>query len=362
MQHDEATQLRRQLKVLEQKVRTNEHIWSGFRQIEIDMIGSQTLDQVLSALINGLLRTFPHVDFVSLGYVDTEFELSRILRDDEGNDFRGFVALEPAFLDSLFEQGARPRLGQFDERVRATLFPEQHPDMIGSLISAPLVLHGEVVGSLNQASRDPAHYREGVATDLLQHLAAVTAMCIDNAVSHEKLKLDGLTDPLTGIFNRRFFERRMTEEIERARRSGNCLACIVVDVDHFKRINDVYGHAVGDLVLQAVAQELGRDLRGSDVLARYGGEEFVLLLPATDEAECVEIAGRLRAALELLTFTELGYNDLKVTATLGISTTRLPEVAGADAAAQAGALFECADQALYSGKQSGRNRVVMAGA
>lgn len=310
--------------------------------------------QVLQSLINGLLKEFPNVDFVTVAHVDPQYELNRLLIDEDGNDFRGYVPLEEELIRSIYGETMLPVLGCFDKAISSRLFPRKHPDMIGSMALAPLILHGKVVGSLNQASRDPGHFRDGNATDLLQHLAAVTAMCIDNAVSHEKLKQDGLTDPLTGIYNRRFFERRMNEELEKLRRSRGELACIVADIDHFKRINDVYGHLVGDHVLQRVAAELGKDLRSSDVLARYGGEEFVLLLPSTSVELAAEIAERLRRSLESLSFHDLGYGQLRVSATLGLAIAKGSANGGGDD------LFHRADQALYTGKQSGRNRVVIA--
>ena len=355
MSKDDAIQLRRQLNTLQTQIRNNEQIWSHFRQIEFDMIGGQTLTQVLTALINGLLANFPNIDFVTVAHIDDSYELTRLLRDHEGNEFRGFVPVSMEFIDTLFENSSKPVLGTITETTRCTLFPDKHPEMIGSVAMAPLVLHGQIVGCLNQASRNSKHFQVGDATDLLQHLAAVTAMCIDNGVSHEKLKQDGLTDPLTKIANRRFFERRLQDEVERVKRSGNELACIVVDVDHFKKINDVYGHVTGDTVLQCVAGELGKDLRSSDVLARYGGEEFVLLLPGTGRSEATEIAERLRLALEQLDFSEMGYESLKVSATLGLAL-----VGRNPTQERLSTLFERADSALYKGKHSGRNQVVVA--
>jgi len=354
MNEDSAARLRRKLSALEQQIRNNEQIWAGFRQIEFDMIGGQTLSQVLGSLINGLLKEFPSVDFVTVAHIDPQYELNRLLIDENGNEFRGYVPLEEDFLNSVFGSSPLPILGRFEKKVSSRLFPKKHPDMIGSMALAPLILHGKIIGCLNQASRNPEHFRDGTATDLLQHLAAVTAMCIDNAVSHEKLKQDGLTDPLTGIYNRRFFERRLGEELEKLKRSRNDLACIVADIDHFKRINDMYGHLVGDHVLQRVATELGKDLRSSDVLARYGGEEFVLLLPATQVELALEIAERMRRSLEVMSFRDLGYSELRVSATLGLSIAKGLVGDGSED------LFHRADKALYDGKQSGRNRVVVA--
>jgi len=244
-----------------------------------------------------------------------------------------------------------------DEHLHSLLFLE-HPCATGSVAVAPLVRRGELIGSLNQGSRDSRHFVSGIATDLLEHLAAVAAMCIDNAVNHERLKLDGLTDPLTGISNRRFFERRLAEEVERWARQSGPLVCMLVDVDFFKQVNDQYGHQVGDRVLRQIASILGQDLRGSDVLARYGGEEFVLLLPGTTPAHGAAIAERLRASVEHSAFVIPEGIDLDVTVSIGLGCL-LPgaESYGPDPAFW---LFQQVDNALYQAKDTGRNRVVQA--
>jgi len=355
---------------LASQLRNNERIWNGFRQIELHIIGAHSLADIMATLSRDLPALFPHVDRVTIACVDPEMELSRLLEPTDPAPETPFIPISPDVLRTLFPFPNRPRLGGMDDAVRQLLFPGDRLPL-ASMALAPLILRGELIGCLNQGSRDAAHFSPGTGTDLLEHLAAVTAMCLDNAVIRERLKIDGLTDPLTGLYNRRFFERRMGEEMERwARRRDGALTCMLVDVDHFKQINDRHGHQAGDRVLQGLARLLGRVLRGSDVLARYGGEEFVLLLPETNLEQGAYIAERLRALVETTSIPTTDGKSLTVTvsvglASLGASNGAPPHrsVAAMDPVEgrvddPSAWLLQSADKALYQAKQGGRNRVV----
>lgn len=353
------TTLEREWVRLNKQLRDNERIWSGFRQIEVQMIGAQSFPELIKIITEGIPETFSGIDCVTVACADPEYELTRLIEDgaEPGTRSQQFIALSRPALDEMFTRPWRPRLGPVDAHLHSLLFSE-HPCASGSVAIAPLVQRGELIGSLNQGSRDPRHFIPGIATDLLEHLAAVAAMCIDSAINHERLKLDGLTDPLTGISNRRFFERRLAEEVERWSRHAGPLVCMLVDVDFFKQVNDQYGHQIGDRVLRQIASILGQDLRGSDVLARYGGEEFVLLLPGTSLAHGAAIAERLRASVEHSAFVIPEGVDLDVTVSIGLGCL-LPgaEFYGPDPAFW---LFQQVDNALYQAKEMGRNRVVQA--
>ncbi len=322
------------------------------------MLGAQSLRELVGNLVRDIPRLFPNVDRVTLACIDPELELTRHF--EAGDDFSVsavFLTISPDVLISLFPLPRQPRLGPMDDAIHRLLFPDNGEEL-KSMALAPLMLRGELIGCLNQASHDPGHFRPDTGTDLLEHLAAVAAMCIDNAVIHERLKIDGLTDPLTGLYNRRFFERRLHEELDRwARRPGNSLVGMLVDVDHFKRINDQHGHHAGDRILQGVARLLGKELRGSDVLARYGGEEFVLLLPDTTEDQGYLIAERLRALVEEASLGETVSRPQKITVSVGLACL---SGMGSPAVDDAGAwLLRQADTALYQAKQGGRNRVAL---
>lgn len=164
-----------------------------------------------------------------------------------------------------------------------------------------------------------------------------------------KLTEMAATDPLTGLYNRREYEMLFTHEIERARRANTPLSVCIVDLDHFKKVNDSYGHGAGDEVLRRTANLLKDKLRSMDIIGRLGGEEFIILLPETTIEQAAMIGNRL---LDALALTDIHTNAaiIKVTATIGI--TRLLENDP-----DFNAIIQRADEALYRGKETGRNRV-----
>lgn len=163
---------------------------------------------------------------------------------------------------------------------------------------------------------------------------------------------DASLDPLTGLANRRTSERRLQTERARASRRQAALSVFMLDLDHFKRVNDTWGHACGDLVLVEVARVMQEELRGSDLGARFGGEEFLAVLPDTDAAQALQVAERIRERIAAL---EIAASDdrIRVTASIGIATMLADEPMDA--------LVARADAALYAAKAGGRNRCVADG-
>jgi diguanylate cyclase (GGDEF)-like protein len=168
-------------------------------------------------------------------------------------------------------------------------------------------------------------------------------------LSHE-LEMMASTDPLTRIYNRRVFREWCEREYERSRRSGSAFSLLMMDLDHFKEINDRYGHKGGDDVLCAVVETMQDSVRGIDILGRWGGEEFVALLPGTTMESALIVAQRVRANIEKL-MLESGEGAMRMTISLGVATLRGRED-------ELDAIFLRADQALYLAKESGRNRVL----
>jgi len=185
----------------------------------------------------------------------------------------------------------------------------------------------------------------------------VLATCLHTAIAHEKLKQAGLTDALTGINNRRFFDQRLEEEISRNKRLESSLSCLFIDIDHFKVINDSFGHDVGDLVLRKVAELVRAQLRSIDVVARYGGEEFAILLGQSGREKAIEIAERIRCIIADTTFEE---NNAKVniTVSVGVSRINFENAPEEDIKLIGRRLLQQSDKALYQAKQKGRDRVV----
>lgn len=168
--------------------------------------------------------------------------------------------------------------------------------------------------------------------------------------AYKALREMALTDPLTGLYNRHHFPSLLQHEFEMARRYGTSLACIMLDIDHFRTFNNRHGHLVGDWVLQNVANLLRSSVRRVDIIARYGGEEFVILLPLSNMVSAAETARRLCQRVEG-TRWESAVGPLRITISLGVAA--FPEVA----VETAEELVQCADQALLRAKANGRNRV-----
>jgi diguanylate cyclase (GGDEF)-like protein len=196
----------------------------------------------------------------------------------------------------------------------------------------------------------PRGFDERTVT-LAHSLAAQAAVALDNARLHGIVQRQAVTDELTGLANRRSFQETLEAELRRAERFGNSLALIFADIDDFKRVNDRFGHGVGDEVLRAFADVLRHRVRSIDQAARLGGEEFAILLPETDAAGAEALAESLRAATSNLSIP-VGVNFVRVTASFGVSA--FPPVRSADD------LMTSADLALYSAKRRGKDCVVTA--
>jgi diguanylate cyclase (GGDEF)-like protein len=219
---------------------------------------------------------------------------------------------------------------------------------LNSWVSAPLISHGQQLGHLVIFSKKKSAFRP---TDLrlIQAFADQAAIGIENAQLYASTHQQSITDELTQIWNRRHFFHLAQIEFARSNRYNLPLSAIMIDVDHFKLVNDHHGHAVGDKVLRAVAQRLKADLRSVDLIARYGGEEFIVLLVQTGPTEARQVAERLRKGILNLPF-QFSRNELNVTVSLGVS-------ARSETCNTLDELLSSADIALYQAKQNGRNRV-----
>ena len=168
----------------------------------------------------------------------------------------------------------------------------------------------------------------------------------------EVAKEESNTDVLTSIYNRRFMERRLSEELTRCVGDNQRLVCLFIDIDHFKSINDTFGHPFGDYVIKEVARLLCETVRGCDTVARWGGEEFLALLPGTETKDGIAVAERIRLAIEKQTFSFEG-KKAKVTVSTGLYGSR-PKTTGETSEE----IIRKADEALYKAKHEGRNLVV----
>jgi two-component system cell cycle response regulator len=213
-----------------------------------------------------------------------------------------------------------------------------------NLVVTPMFADREIVGAL-VAEHGRDHIRRWTVA-LLEQFAAHAALVARNATLLEQVRRLAAVDGLTGVANRRTFEETLEHEVARAGRSGEPVTLVMLDVDHFKRLNDVLGHQTGDAVLVAIGRELGENLRPFDTAARYGGEEFAVIIPGCSVEESSVAAERVRRTAAA---------SCPVSVTLSAGAATLP-----DHAADASQLVRAADDALYASKRSGRDRLTIA--
>jgi diguanylate cyclase (GGDEF)-like protein len=211
----------------------------------------------------------------------------------------------------------------------------------------PLLVSGEVIGSVLVDHTDPLSDRDG---RLVHESVAVAAPILANLRNLALAEARAATDALTGLPNRRAIQDTLKRMLAQSGRTVSPLAALLIDLDHFKQINDTYGHEQGDAVLAAVGDVLASHVRASDFAGRNGGEEFIALLPDTNAAGALVLAEKLRGAIANI---QLPGVNRAITASFGVAT--YPDLAG-----DSEALLRLADRALYAAKGSGRNRVELA--
>ena len=220
-------------------------------------------------------------------------------------------------------------------------------------VTVPVLAQGRVLGVLSLYDREDGEPFTLGDAEALTAFAVQAAVAIENVQLHAEAERLSVTDPLTGAWNYRYFERRFEQEIERSRRFGRVLALLMLDIDHFKAVNDRYGHQRGDEVLVEFRGRVTGSVRDIDTFARYGGEEFVLILPETNLEGGLAVAEKLRVATHRSPFcADMG--GVHLTVSIGVAC--FPEHATTPEE-----LLRAADEALYEAKLQGRDRVVTAG-
>ncbi|MBF0543453.1 MAG: sensor domain-containing diguanylate cyclase [Candidatus Riflebacteria bacterium] len=216
----------------------------------------------------------------------------------------------------------------------------------------PIILENDIRGMIH-LSREKSPKFTSRDFDITSQFIGIFLTSIKNAMIHRKTEKLAFTDPLTSLYNHRFFQETLAEEFIRAKRYSKPLSLMILDIDHFKIFNDTWGHIVGDKVLIHSAEIFQHSLREKiDVVARYGGEEFAVILPETSIDGAKVFAERIRHRMEECPL-ELNQKSLKVTISIGIASTAIPHLE------KPSELIEAADKALYEAKNSGRNRVVL---
>lgn len=303
--------------------------------------GYADANAVLGATIDSLLAGFGGALYVFNNSRD-RLELSASWHWPEADTLRQM--LTPSQCWAL--KRGKPHL---NAETRGALRCEHHLGC-ATVLELPMTAHGEIQGMLKVATTLPdAAAQLTRIQPLATAIADAMSLAVSNIALREKLRTQALRDPLTGLYNRRYMEDALARHASLAERTGAHLSAIMIDLDHFKKLNDEFGHALGDSVLRETAAQIMGALRTSDVACRYGGEELLVILPECGLSEAVAKAEILRERIEALSAT----HDAKISASFGVAA--IPESTRSVAD-----LLGMADAALYQAKEGGRNRVVAA--
>ena len=307
--------------------------------------------QVIEAGVNGA-REFAAFDFAVVTLFDratSEHEICAVSGDGAselvGQRFKhnsGLVSMVVA------NRHALPYRGDYDPARQMVFTRRLAPPAMPSLLVLPLLVHARALGTLVLGSRRRGAFGDSVRP-ALEVLASHIAVSLSNARMLDRLEQMATLDGLTGLFNKRALTELGAQKLKSALRFKKPLSLLICDIDHFKKVNDTYGHDRGDVVIKGFADVLKRVKRDTDAVGRFGGEEFVVVCEETDERGAAQLAERIRAELELTTFhTDQG--PLNVTCSIGVAP--FPSCGESW-----DALFKSADEALYLSKRGGRNRV-----
>jgi diguanylate cyclase (GGDEF)-like protein len=348
--------LQNRLRDLTEEVSRNEALLRKTQERELELLRAGSLAQLLERLIHGL-RTSYQLDAVTLVLNDPQHEIRHLIAGDGSlvEELR-----EVQFVDALKE--VAPRLADLERPWLGPYCKGDHEFLVqgvvrtGSIALIPLWRNEQLDGLLVFCSRDPMRFNRELASDFLAHLGVIAAICIENAVNRARLVRSGLTDFLTGFHNRRYLQSRLREELARAQRGRQCLACLMIDVDHFKRINDQYGHLAGDAVLREVARRVDNEMRTSDTGARFGGDEFAIVLAQSGFEDGERVAQRVLRAVSSQPISIGTHASETVTLSIGVAAAA-PAAETRDLKHMAERLIAEADAALYRAKTAGRNRV-----
>jgi diguanylate cyclase (GGDEF)-like protein len=350
----------RQLEELTAQVQRNEEKMRASQQRELRLMQAGDLASLVREMTEGLRASYD-LQHVSLVLCDPDHDIRHLLLAS-GTPAEGFQDLRMVeSLSGLAPQYValrQPWLGRFAACDHQLLFPMTTG--LTSVAMIPLTYRYNLIGSINLGSADPERYTRSHAADFLAHLGVIASFCVENAVNRARLLRSGFTDVLTGWHNRRYLQVRLTEELARTQRDRGHLVCLMLDADHFKQINDTWGHVAGDAVLRELANRIESQVRASDVAARFGGEEFIVLLPNTDNMSGVKLAERIRRAIAASPFVLPTGDEVTVTVSIGIAGIQ-PDADITDLKTVGDSLIARADVALYRAKSAGRDQVQVTG-
>ncbi len=349
--------VRAQLSDFLAEARQNQAILERHQILDLQLIGAHSFRELIRHIFVSMAEIC-ELDQVTLCLLNHRNQLQEMLTDLKIDPIE-FPFLMFVNDETELQQHGKPLkqavVGAYEVQHHQKLFAPCF-DAPQSVALIPLIRQSKLLGCLNLGSKEADRFTEDMGTVFIERLGSIIAICLENVINAERLTQIGLTDALTNVSNRRYVEQRMLEEIGRARRQHYSIACMYLDIDHFKKINDQHGHQGGDEVLKEVAKRIKAELRLSDTIGRFGGEEFVVLLVNTNRRDAKFVAERIRKSIANKGFLLSMTGACEVTISIGIAPLSDGHNAG-EIEAAAKALLLRADRALYEAKEQGRNRV-----
>ncbi len=323
-------------------------------EISLAIAAGVGLEKITRAVFRQLKKVIPADLFFLALYEPAEKMVSYFMYQKDGKR----IYIEPFYLMQ------KPSLTRYVVQKRETVYiadfkaedAEVKEDEVirvsgldnRTFLGIPLILRGEVIGVLSVQAAQPNAYDPNQIR-LVETTAQQVSIAMDNAKLFDKVQEMAITDSLTGLYNRRYFYLILGNEIERAKRYQAPLSLLMMDIDHFKLMNDKYGHLAGDQVLQSVSEICKKNLRQADNMFRYGGEEFMILMPETNQKEALNVAERIRSAIAENTI-KMEKGSVKITMSIGVSEYGENHPTSIK-------FIESADRTMYAAKKAGRNCV-----
>ncbi len=338
---------------LKKENKTTKEILIFFEEISKILTSSLELDEILKAIMKKV-KDIIHADAWSVLLLDEESN-ELVFKNVEGKKKKNIHQLRVKLGEGIAGWVAKEGIPVIvpdvskDNRFSCRIDKVIH-FKIRSLLSVPIISKGKTIGVIEVVRKDRERPFTKDDLDFMLKLVDLAALAIERATLYQKMAELVITDDLTKLFNTRYLHRTLDTEIYRCDRYKTSLSLIFMDVDHFKTINDTYGHLVGSKLLVEIAQLLLRHLRAADIVARYGGDEYVIVLPQTPPESASRIAERLRKNIEQNIFLRKDGYFIKVTASFGVAS--YPESAKTKED-----LLRLADEAMYRIKNTTRNGV-----
>ncbi len=314
------------------------------------VLSEQSLDTLLDRIAETLADLIPYDSLSVFEADDAQTELVPVLARDRWAD--QIMRNKIEFGTGLAGWAAKHRepvltnAAHLDPRMMVV--PGTPPDELEALITVPLIARDSVKGVLSIYRLGEHAQFDAEEFELAKRFGDAAALALDNAKTRARLELQAQTDSLTGLYNHRYFHEHVRSELTRASRNRDSVALLMLDIDDFKKVNDIYGHGVGDQVLRELAEQLKAAVRGSDLVCRLGGEEFGVVMGSCAADDAVALAKRLAERLQALEFGPVG----KITVSVGVSE-------GPVDASNPRELIACAEAAMMTAKARGKDLIVL---